>query len=99
MPLFQARFTQVEAMRFDGTPASAREIVEWARSLMLDIAVRERIEYHGWDDHQGHVEIEVQDQDLQAGAGDWLVCNESAARRTLEVVEHPVFCQRFVETT
>ena len=85
----------VQAMQFVGSPASALQLIDWAHSVVPDVAVRERIEYRGWDDHDGHLELEVQEGDLQAVHGDWLVCVEDGEQRHVEVVPDGVFRTRF----
>lgn len=95
MPLFRVRPAVIEAMHFGGSPASAVEVIAWARSVAPMIMVRERIEYGGWHDPDGHIELEIQGNDVQASNGDWIICNGSAGNRWFEVVSDTVFRQRY----
>lgn len=99
MPSFRVRLTEVEAMQFLGSPASALELIDWARSVLPGVMVRERIEYRGWDDQDGHLELEIREGDTQAMDGDWLVCVEIEGRRHLEVVPDKAFRNRYEPVT
>lgn len=99
MPSFRVRPLRVEAIQFLGSPASAREVVDWAHGVLPGAVVRERIEYRGWDDPDGHLELEIRDGDMQAIKGDWLVCSEASGRSLLEVVPDSVFRRRFEPLT
>jgi hypothetical protein len=89
----------VEAIQFLGSPASALEVIDWAHAVLPGAVVRERIEYRGWDDQDGHLELEIRESDMQAISGDWLVCSEPEGRPQLEVIPGSVFHQRFEPLT
>lgn len=82
-------------MLFAGSPASAIELINWVRSVAPDVTIRERIEYKGWEDLNGHIELELRGQELQAGEGDWLVCFGPQGRRRIDVLSDMEFQARF----
>lgn len=63
----------VDAMQFDGTSAGADQLIAWAREVAPGWPVRPRLEYRGWDDLEGHLEIEVKDLETGCTAGDWIL--------------------------
>lgn len=85
----------VSAVRFDGSRAAASAIVSWVSESAPDIPVRLRIEYSGWDDRIGHLEIEIQGQEDHCANGDWVVLTETPHGRSVNLMDDREFRQYF----
>ena len=99
MGRYRLRPLRADAIRFDGTAASAAAVIDWAEAVGPGLVVRRRIEYRGWADAGGHLELEVRDQEQQLMAGDWLVVGEALGPETVAVLDDEEFRRRFEPAT
>ena len=95
MGRFRLRPLRVEAHRFDGTAASASAMADWADALEPPLVVRRRIEYRGWADRAGHLELEVRGIERQLMSGDWLVVGAGIGPQRAAVLDDEEFRRRF----
>jgi hypothetical protein len=98
MTRFRIRPMPVDALHFDGTRAAAAEVTAWLESVAPEIIVRERIEYAGWDDREGHVELELHDHEAQCAKDDWIVITDADGVRRSWVVDDRTFRRYFTPT-
>lgn len=95
MPSYRFRPEPVEAMFFDGTPVGARAVIDWLGQIAPDLVARQRVEYRGWDDTVGHVELEIRDHDDQSVCGDWIVLEHGEDPQRVRIYGTAAFHRRF----
>ena len=95
MTSYRFRAEPVEAMFFDGSTVGARAVIEWLGLIAPELVVRQRVEYKGWDDQVGHVELEVRDHDDQFIDGDWIVIEHGEDPHRVRVYDTAAFHRRF----
>ena len=95
MPRYRYRPNLVEAMYFDGTPNSAREVIGWLAEVAPELTIRQRVEYKGWEDPTGHVELEIRDHEDQSTAGDWIIVELETNPHRVRLLNERNFQRRF----
>lgn len=73
---YRRRPTTVDAIRFDGTEQSAKDVIAWAKTAAPDLDVHRVMHPGSWNDQ--HPELRLNAGDWVVVSGDWIVTADGA---------------------